>query len=208
MIRIALIEDLHDFRNALASLINFTPGMRCVAAYQNGEEALAGIPEVPIDMCIVDINLPGLNGIELVKSIKQSEPDMLFMMCTAYEEDEKVFSALQAGAHSYILKASTPSRIIEAINELYQGGSPMSSDIARRVVTFFSADKNRSKPELDILTERETQVLQLLAKGFLYKEIAASANISLDTVRKHLQNIYRKLHVQTKLEAVNKYLGR
>ncbi|MES2775404.1 MAG: response regulator transcription factor [Bacteroidota bacterium] len=205
MIQIAIIEDLADFRTALEVLVNHTPGMKVVGSYSNAEDALVAIPALEPDICLVDINLPGMDGITLVEKLKKLLPKSQFMMCTAYDADEKVFSALKAGAHGYLLKASSPVKIIESLQELQQGGSPMSSDIARRVVMHF---QQKPSVELDSLTTREKEILELLAKGFLYKEIAAQLSISIETVRRHLHNIYEKLHVQTRTEAVNKFFSR
>jgi two-component system, NarL family, response regulator LiaR len=204
VITICVIEDLPDYRDALCKLINKSPGLDCVGAYGSTEEAMASIIVLQPDVALVDIQLPGKNGIELVKFVRKNCPNILCMMCTAYDEDEKVFEALEAGAHGYVLKSTPPVKIIEAIDELVKGGSPMSTDVARKVVMSFK--KNTVADDLNIaLTEREKQVLELLAKGLLYKEIAAILSISSETVRKHCFNIYQKLHVNNRTEAINKF---
>jgi DNA-binding NarL/FixJ family response regulator len=156
----------------------------------------------------MDINLGKMNGIECVRRIKPQHPDILFMMCTVYEEDEKIFEALAAGANGYILKKTTPSKMLEAIKELYEGGAPMSSQIARKVVNAFQKVPDGSHAQIDTLSNREAEILELLAKGLLYKEIASQLFIAQETVRKHVYHIYEKLHVNNRIEAVNKYFGR
>lgn len=206
MIKVAIIEDLESFRNALATLVERTNGFVLVGSFANAEEALQPIIDTSPDICLVDINLPGMNGIELVSKIRQAKPKTLCMMCTAYDEDEKVFQALEAGAHGYLLKASTPQKITDAMLELFNGGSPMSNEIARKVVTRFS--KVNTNKALEVLTNRENEILTFLSKGLLYKEIALQLSISPETVRKHLYNIYDKLHVNNRTEAVNIYFNR
>jgi two-component system, NarL family, response regulator LiaR len=206
MIKVAIIEDLESFRNALATLIERTDGFTLIGQYANAEDAIQPIIETCPDICLVDINLPGMNGIQLVSKIRHAQPKILCMMCTAYDEDEKVFQALEAGAHGYLLKASTPQKITDALLELFNGGSPMSNEIARKVVTRFS--KVNTNSALEVLTNRENEILTFLSKGLLYKEIALQLSISPETVRKHLYNIYDKLHVNNRTEAVNIYFNR
>jgi len=154
----------------------------------------------------MDINLGGMSGIECVRQLKPRIPEILYMICTVYEEDEKIFEALEAGASGYILKKTAPGKLLEAIKELYEGGAPMSSQIARKVVAAFQS-KSLSSP-LDVLSRREKEILELIAKGMLYKEISQQLNIAQETVRKHVYHIYEKLHVSNRIEAVNKYFGR
>jgi DNA-binding NarL/FixJ family response regulator len=149
-----------------------------------------------------------MSGIECVGLLKPKFPEMLFMICTVYEEDEKIFEALAAGANAYILKKTTPSRLLEAIRELHEGGAPMSSQIARKVVAAFTPKSQVHNQSLDTLSNREAEILQLLSKGLLYKEIAHQLNIAQETVRKHVYHIYDKLHVNNRVEAVNKFFGR
>ncbi len=205
MISVAILEDLDSYRNAMEALLNGSPGFTCSGAFDTAEKTLKNLKDITIDVALVDIHLPGMNGIELVKCIRELLPDTLCMMCTAYDEDEEVFQALQAGAHGYILKSTPLAKLLEAIQDLKNGGSPMSNEIARKVVMTF---QQSSLPKADFdLTKREKEILENLSKGLLYKEIAAKLFISLDTVRRHCFNIYTKLHVKNKTEAINKYFG-
>ena len=156
----------------------------------------------------MDINMPGINGIECVRQLKEKSPQTQFMMCTVYEEDEKIFNALMAGASGYIVKKTPPKQLLEAIHEIHNGGSPMSAAIARRVVQMFREPKPILSDETNTLTQREKEMLVLLAKGFRYKEIADQLSISLDTVKRHAHNIYEKLHVQSRTDAINKAFKR
>lgn len=201
MISVAVVEDIEDYRNGLVSLINFTNGYECIAAYRSAEEAIKSLPSLKPDVALIDIGLPGKSGIELVEYIHKVIPSTLCMMCTAYDEDEKVFKALKAGAYGYLVKSASPAEILDAIQKLVNGGSPMSSDVARKVITSFQ----KQSPEISILTAREKEILELLSKGLLYKEIAFQLSISIDTVKRHCFNIYEKLHVSNRTEAINKY---
>ena len=203
MVSVVVIEDLADYRNGLVNLINWTEGYICKGAYATAEEAIQYLPAVLPDVALVDIGLPGKSGIELVEYIHKNFPKTLCMICTAYDEDEKVFNALKAGAYGYILKSTSPAGIMEAIHQLVNGGSPMSSDIARKVIASFQPAQ--AHPETEKLTAREKQILEILSKGLLYKEIAAQLSISIDTVKRHCFNIYEKLHVSNRTEAINKY---
>ena len=205
-ISIAIVEDLEEVRDGIAKLIDLDPGFVVTNAFANAEEAILQLPNNPPDIVIMDINLPGMNGIECIRRIKDKCVGTQFMMFTVYENDEKVLQALQAGATGYLLKRTEPQRILESIKELNQGGSPMSSNIARKLVNVFVDVKKATHNE--ILTERENEVLQLLADGLLYKEIADRLHIVHGTVRQHIHNIYEKLHVQNRTEAVNKYFER
>lgn len=202
MIRIGIVEDLADYRNLLEVLIGHTPGMEIVFTAGTAEQAIGELTDNKINICIIDINLPGMPGPELVRWIRLNNPSTLCLMCTAYDEDEKVFQSLEAGAHGYILKSTSPADIIKAVQELYDGGSPMSSQVARKVVISFN--RSSQSNNLNVLTERENDILALLAKGLLYKEIAAQLVISIATVKRHCFNIYQKLHVKNRTEAVNK----
>lgn len=206
MIKVAIIEDLDTYREAMQLLIDQTPGMACVGAYSNAEKALEELPAFAPQVGLVDIGLPGMSGIQLVQQLRKASPQTLCLMCTAYDEDEKVFHALEAGAHGYLLKTTAPDKIIEAIHELMQGGAPMSSQVARKVVKAFQKTLPDQKDYS--LTAREQETLQLLAKGLLYKEIASHMGISPETVRRHCFNIYEKLHVSNRTEALNKYYNR
>jgi DNA-binding NarL/FixJ family response regulator len=208
-IPVAIVEDNQDIRNALEQIVNMTDGFELMCSCENGEDALINLPIFLPKIVLMDIHLGGINGIEVVRQLKETHPDMLFMMCTVYEEDEKIFEALKAGASGYIIKKTTPSKLLEAIRELDQGGAPMSSQIARKVVSAF-----QNKPVVvaeglaELLTRRELEILEMLASGLVYKEISDKLFISSETVRKHVYNVYHKLHVSNRVEAVNKYFGR
>lgn len=208
-ISVCIVEDNNDIRQALEQIISMSSGYELLGSFPSGEAAMAGLPELKPSVVLMDINLGGMSGIECVKQLKPVHPDILFMMCTVYEEDEKIFEALAAGANGYILKKTAPSKLLESIRELADGGAPMSSQIARKVVAAFQGKTNTSPDaKLDTLSNRELEILELLAKGMLYKEISAKLNIAQETVRKHVYHIYEKLHVNNRVEAVNKYYGR
>jgi DNA-binding NarL/FixJ family response regulator len=209
-ISVCIVDDNGDLRNALEEIISMSEGYNCIATMGTAEEAMELIPELKPDVVLMDINLGSdENGIDCVKALKPQVPGTNFMMCTVYEEDEKIFEALSAGASGYILKKTAPARLLEAIRELYQGGAPMSSQIARKVVAAFQNKRtNNSESELAQLSNREKEILEQLSKGLMYKEIAAELFISPETVRKHVYHIYEKLHVTNRIEAVNKYFGR
>ncbi len=209
-ISVTIVEDNQDIRHALEQIIEMADGYSLAGSYINGEEALMQIPITKPAIVLMDINLGGINGIEVVKLLKKNMPEVLFMMCTIYEEDEKIFEALRAGASGYILKKTAPDKLLIAIKELQDGGSPMSSQIARKVVTHFqntSIDSSLKIP-LGLLSTREKEILEMLSKGLLYKEIAVRVFISPQTVRKHVYHIYEKLHVSNRIEAVNAFFGR
>lgn len=209
-ISVAIVEDNNDIRQALEQIIKMSDGYSLAGTCINGEEALLQIPLFKPAIVLMDINLGGISGIEVVKQLKRDMPEVLFMMCTIYEEDEKIFEALNAGASGYILKKTAPDKLLDAIKELQEGGSPMSSQIARKVVTHFqnSSVAPSLKDSLDLLSKREKEILEMLAKGLIYKEIAAKIFISPQTVRKHVYHIYEKLHVGNRIEAVNAFYGR
>lgn len=207
-IKVGIVEDNSDIRQALEQIIQMSSGMELVCSCENGEDALVKLPIYEPKIVLMDINLGGINGIEVVRQIKPQFEDMLFMMCTVYEEDEKIFEALKAGASGYIIKKTTPSKLLEAIKELSEGGAPMSSLIARKVVTAFQPKPVAADGLGELLTKREFEILEMLASGLVYKEIADKLTISAETVRKHVYNVYGKLHVGNRIEAVNKYFGR
>jgi two-component system, NarL family, response regulator LiaR len=204
---ICIVEDKHELREALSLMIQFSEGFTLGGGYADAESAVAAIPAVMPDAVLMDINLPGNSGIECVATLKNRYPQILFLMCTSYEDNDKIFNSLKAGASGYILKTEGPAKILEALSEMLNGGSPMSSNIARKVVASFNHLQN-DNPYPQILTDREKEVLELLSKGLMNKEVAAHLQISPGTVRKHIQNIYEKLHVSTRVEAVNLYLKR
>jgi DNA-binding NarL/FixJ family response regulator len=183
------------------------PGFRCVGVHGTAEEALARIPHERPDVVLMDIELPKRSGIDCVRELKQRMASLPIMMLTAYDDPEKVFESLRAGACGYLLKRTPPGELLEAIQELHRGGSPMSTQIARRVVASLH-EVAASAATAAILTDREEQILSRLAKGFSNKEIADLLNVSLETVRTHLRHIYEKLHVHSRTEAVVKYLDR
>ena len=183
-------------------------GYTCVATIGTAEEAISQIPILKPDVVLMDINLGSPeSGIDCVRLLKPRIPETNFMMCTVYEENEKIFEALSAGATGYILKKTDPARMMEAIKELYEGGAPMSSQIARKVVAAFQGKAPEEPGTLDDLSRREKEILELLSKGLMYKEIAAQLFLSPETVRKHVYHIYEKLHVHSKSEAVAKAIN-
>jgi DNA-binding NarL/FixJ family response regulator len=207
-ISVCIVDDNNDIRSALEEIIKLADGYKLLASFSSGEEALKKIPIFHPDVVLMDINLGGMSGIECVRRLKPEHPEILYMMCTVYEEDEKIFEALSAGANGYILKKTTPPKLLDAIRELNEGGAPMSSQIARKVVTAFQSKPVSTESSISVLSNREKEILELLSKGMLYKEIAAQLFISQETVRKHVYHIYEKLHVNNRVEAVNKFFGR
>ncbi|MBS1610113.1 MAG: response regulator transcription factor [Bacteroidetes bacterium] len=210
-IRVCIVDDNPDLRSALEEIIRMSDDYRCVGTMSNAKEAKLKLPGLKPDVVLMDINLGGdENGIDCVRDLKPQIQQTNFMMCTVYEENEKIFEALSAGASGYILKKTAPSKMLEAIRELYEGGAPMSSQIARKVVAAFQQKKsiNQSSEKLEDLSNREKEILEQLSKGLMYKEIAAELHISPETVRKHVYHVYEKLHVTNRIEAVNKYYGR
>jgi DNA-binding NarL/FixJ family response regulator len=201
-IKLVIVEDLEEVAEGLSEFIRNDHDLLLLSTYRTAEAAALELPLIKPDIVIMDINLPGMSGIECIKAVKKTGVPMHFMMFTVYENNEQVFDALKAGASGYLLKKTPPLQIIEAIKELYNGGSPMSTTIARKLVTIFQ-EQNVSD-EAAVLTPREKDVLELLAKGMLYKEIAEQLGISFHTVRQHIGKIYEKLHVQNKTEAINK----
>jgi len=206
--RIVIVEDHEALLEAMTLMLEASQKFRVEGRYKNAEEAMVHIPQLRPDAVLMDINLPRLSGIECVSQLKSRCPEILFVMCTSFEDDQKIFESLEAGASGYILKTDGPVRIISALEDLFEGGSPMSASIARKVVNSFSKFSKKPNVEMELLTEREREILDLIAKGFLNKEVSEKLFISLGTVKKHVQNIYEKLHVNTRVEAVNKYLNR
>ena len=206
-ITLAIVEDLDEVRDGLKNFISLSSDFKILDIFKTAEEALVGIPRLQPDIVIMDINLPGMNGIECIKQVKDKSPGTQFMMFTVYENDEKVFEALKTGASGYLLKNTGLVQLIESLKELYNGGSPMSSNIARKLVTVFR-DKEKIIGPVETLSPRENEILQLLSKGLLYKEIANQLSISVATVRQHIHHIYEKLHVQNRTEAINKAFGK
>lgn len=205
--KIGIVEDNRDLREAMAMMIQFADQFELVGTFENAESAIEIVPTIAIDALLMDVNLPGYNGYECVSILKAKIPNLLFLMCTSYEDDEIIFKSLKAGASGYILKTEGPTKIIDSLNDLFDGGSPMSSSIARKVVASFSKFEAVDENVL-LLTARENEILELLATGKMNKEVADHLQISGGTVRKHIQHIYEKLQVNTRVEAVNVYLKR
>lgn len=205
MINVAIVEDNNVIREGLAALINGTTGYTCVGAFANCETFLNKLTNLQVDVVLMDIGLPGINGIEGVKEAIKKKEDINILMLTVYEDSDKVFDALCAGACGYLVKKTPPAKLLEAIRDVYDGGSPMSSNVARQVITAFKETKNSTSLDSEYdLSQREKEVLVLLADGYNYQEIANSLFISVDTVRHHIRNIYKKLHVHSQSEAVAK----
>jgi RNA polymerase sigma factor (sigma-70 family) len=204
-IKICIVEDLEEVRDGMVSLLTLDERFELLAAFPDAEKAAVELPAWQPDIVIMDINLPGMNGIDCIKKIKALCPQSQFIMFTIYEDDEKVFEALAAGASGYLLKKTPFNKIAESLIELYAGGSPMSTQIARKVIKRFQNDE--AKEQIETLSVRENEILQLLTKGLLYKEIAIKLSISTGTVRQHIHRIYEKLHVQNRTEALNKAFG-
>ncbi|RYY41479.1 MAG: response regulator transcription factor [Chitinophagaceae bacterium] len=199
---IALVEDSKTFQEALARVVSESSNFRLGTIYGSAEDAEALLDECP-DVVIVDIQLPEQSGIDLIRSLRRQGGNMRFLVCSIHDDDDKIMQALESGAEGYILKDSSATQIRAALEELLQGGAPMSPYIARRVISFFR--KPADLPPAAILTIREQEVLNLLAAGLQYKQIADRLFLSVETVKTHLRNIYAKLHVQNKMEAVNKW---
>lgn len=209
MIKVLVVEDSEEYRNGIVSLLDYTEGFCCVGAYRTAELAILQIPNAEAaDVAIIDIGLPGMDGIELVKELKKKQPSLLCMMCTGMVEDEKVFNALEAGAYGYILKNNLVSTLLDAVTDLKNGGSPMSSEIARKVMLRFHKKEIPASEKEYHITPKETEVLQHLSQGLLYKEIAAKLGVGIDTIKRHCYNIYEKMHVSNRTEAINKFEGR
>ena len=205
-IAVSIVEDDPQVRSSLAKLIDSSPGYRCVSRHGSAEDALLEIPKVKPEVVLMDINLPGLNGVECVRRLKPQLPGAQMIMLTVYQNTEHIFNALAAGATGYMLKQTPPAELLQAIKEVHGGGSPMSSHIARKIVQSFQHTATASA-EAESLSPREAEVLELLAKGFLYKEIAEQMKVSYATVHTHIRHIYEKLHVRSRTEAVAKHLG-
>jgi DNA-binding NarL/FixJ family response regulator len=204
MISICIIEDIIEIQQGLQDIISRDQRFKLLGCFETAESAIVALPELQPDVVLTDINLPQQSGIDCIEQVKVKCPDMQFMMFTIYEDNDQVFEALKAGATGYILKNTAPDKIIEALLELQAGGSPMSPKIARKVLTTFTSKKMIT----DLISKREQEVLELLSKGYLYKEIADQLHITLSTVKRHLNHIYQKLQVQNKTEAINKMYGR
>ena len=204
MISVALVEDNAGLRHSLELLLEETAGLRCAGAYADAEEALRELPKRAADVVLMDINLPGMSGIECTRRLREAAPAARVIIITVYRDNESIFRALRAGAFGYLLKRATPEEIVRAIHDVHQGGAPMSGEVARKVVEAFQPAVP-AEDEAAQLSEREREVLERLARGLADKEIAAELKISLPTVRYHLKHIYEKLHVRTRVEAALKH---
>ncbi len=202
MITVCIVEDLEEIRNGLEAIINMTDGFKVLQTFANAEDALILLEKLQPGIVIMDINLPGISGIECIRRVHEKKPLIQFMLFTIYENSDTVFEALEAGGTGYILKNSSPSKIIDSLRELDLGGSPMNPEIAKKLVMRFQ------KPAIALneyhLTPKEQKVLELMSKGFLYKEIAVELQNTVNTIKQHIHHIYEKLHVQNKAEAINK----
>ncbi len=209
MIKVAIVEDTTDIREALQLIVSTADDMECNLVFPSAEAALKTLPDNCVDVILMDINLPGMSGIECVKLLSEKCPATQYLMCTVYEDDDHIFDALKAGATGYIVKKTPADKLLAAIRDLHNGGSPMSANIARRVIASFkNPAPQKMNNEGDLLSEREKEMLSLLSQGLFYKEISERLSISLDTVKKHCNNIYRKLQVSSKTEAINKVFSR
>lgn len=206
-IKVSIVEDSRGTRESLTELLGRAPGLRCVGAHSSGEKALEAIPQENPDVVLMDINLPGMSGIECVAQLKERLPKLQVLMLTTYEESDLIFDSLRNGASGYLLKNMPPADLIQAVEQVHSGGAPMSMQIARKVVSHFQQIRQPAS-DVERLTKREQEILALLAKGYLYKEIADQLGITLSTVRAHLHTVYEKLHVQSRTQAVVKFLGR
>ena len=205
-ISVSIVEDDREVRESLARLIDSSPGYRCASQHASGEQALAKIPEVRPNVTLMDINLTGINGVECVRRLKPLVPEMQIIMLTVYQSTENIFDALAAGPTGYLLKQTPPAELMAAIADVHAGGSPMNSHIARKIVQSFQRTPQPDRESV-ALSPREAEVLELLVKGYLYKEIADMLKLTYATVHSHIRRIYEKLHVRSRSEAVAKHLG-
>jgi len=204
-ITVSIVEDDAPLRGILTEWITGAEGFECIGVHVNAEAALTALPQEKPSVVLMDINMPGMNGIECVSRLKPQMTDTQFMMLTVYEDPDHIFKALSAGASGYLLKRTPRAELLTAIQDIHQGGSPMSSNIARKIVQSFQRFSNASPAEPTNLSPREREVLELLARGYLYKEIAEALHISGPTVNTHIRRIYEKLHVRSRSQAIAKY---
>ncbi len=204
-IKVAIVDDDEGIRGSLSALIKRAKDFKLLGEFANGATALKEIPKLGADVVLMDINLPDVKGYECVRQLKEKHPGIQFLMLTVYEDSDSLFNSLRAGASGYLLKRTAAARLLEAIRDVYEGGSPMTPQLARRVVQFFSKPASESIP-LARLTPSEREFLGQLANGYAYKEIADRMCISIDTVRSYVRTVYEKLHVHSRTEAVVKYL--
>jgi DNA-binding NarL/FixJ family response regulator len=205
-ITVSIVDDDAGLRDSISQFLRTARGYKCLSTYKSAEEALAKIPAELPDVVLMDINMSGMDGIECTRKLKETVPQTQILMLTVYEDTERIFNALAAGASGYLLKRAAPPKLLEAIREVHGGGSPMSGPIARKVVQSFRQGTPPAQ-ESDMLSERERQVLECLAKGYAYKQISDELGVSMDTTRTYIRRIYEKLHVHTRTDAVVRYLG-
>jgi DNA-binding NarL/FixJ family response regulator len=206
MITVSIVDDEKELCQSIATFVNGAPGFRCVSMYHSGEAALEHLPKDHPDVVLMDIHMSGISGIECAGRLKVLMPKIQIMMLTVYEDTNQIFKALSAGASGYMLKRLTPARLLEAIQDVHNGGSPMSSSIARKVVgSFLAVPKTANKDTL--LSSREQMILDCLSNGLTYKQVADKLNITIPTIRSYLRRVYEKLHVQSRTEAVAKYMS-
>lgn len=204
-LRIGIVEDNRDLREALQQMVEAAPGLTFVCAYSNAEDAIKSLPKHNPDVVMMDIHLPFRSGIECTRALKDLCPELRVLILTVYEDSESIFDALKAGASGYLLKRSTPVEILAAITDISEGGAPMSSQIARQVVASFQKPTPTLEPDGEPLSERETEVLGYITKGYAGKEIAEKMCVSINTVKTHLKHIYQKLHVRSRTEILLRY---
>ena len=205
-IKISIVEDQPEMRESLVAWLSDAPALCCVGAHATGEEALKKIPAENPDVVLMDINLTGMNGIQCVSRLKKTLPKIQILMLTTYDEGDPIFDSLRAGANGYLLKNMPQAELVEAVQQVHAGGAPMSLHVARKVINHFH-QLSKPAPDLEQLTGREQEILRLLAKGYMYKEIAEKLTISLSTVRTHVSAVYEKLHVHSRTEAAMKLAG-
>jgi len=207
MIAISIVEDQRGMRESLAECLGNAPGLRCVGTHATGEDALKNLPQEKPDVVLMDINLPGMSGIQCVTRLKKHMPNLQVLMLTTYDDGDVIFDSLRAGANGYLLKNMPQEELVRAVQQVHAGGAPMSLQIARKVISHFH-QTGKPSSELEQLTSRELEILRLLAKGYMYKEIADNLGISLSTVRTHVSAVYEKLHVHSRTEAAMTLVGR
>jgi DNA-binding NarL/FixJ family response regulator len=207
LISFAIVEDQVELRTNLVEWLSRAPGLSCVGTYSTGEEALKHLPKLHPDVVLMDINLPGMGGIQCVARLKQLLPETDVLMLTTYDNAEMIFDSIRAGATGYMLKNQPREELVQALKQVRAGGSPMSLKIARKVITHFQAPKKHGD-EIEQLTNREQEILRLLTKGYLYKEIADHLGVTLSTIQTHIAAVYAKLHVHSRTEAAMKYSGK
>jgi DNA-binding NarL/FixJ family response regulator len=205
MITICIVDDQKIMMETLKAIINDSDDISCIGTFSNAEAYIEAYEELRPDITLMDIDLPGMSGIDAIYTIKSNFPKAKFLVLTIFNDDEKVFKALKAGAGGYLLKKHSFDYLIEEINELHNGGAPMSPEIAKKVISYFQNDEGKN--DFSKLTEKEKIVLHMIVDGFLYKEIASKLNVTIDAIKKHAHNIYEKLQVRTRSEAIKKYLS-